>query len=38
MARGPQLAAFCRRHALPLITVDEIATYLRQLEPAIVPV
>ena len=36
MARGPQLAAFCRRHALPLITVDEIATYLRELEPAIV--
>ena len=34
MARGPQLAAFCRRHALPIVTVDEIASYVRQLEPA----
>ena len=27
MASGPQLAAFCRRHALPLVTVDELACY-----------
>ena len=38
MARGPQLAAFCRRHSLPIITVEEIASYLRQLEPAIAQV
>ncbi len=38
MARGPQLAAFCRRHTLPIITVEEIASYLRQLEPAIAQV
>ena len=35
MARGPQLVAFSRRHALPVVTVDEIATYLRTSAPAI---
>jgi 3,4-dihydroxy 2-butanone 4-phosphate synthase / GTP cyclohydrolase II len=34
MARGPQLTAFCRRHSLPLVTVEEIAVYRRSLEPA----
>jgi 3,4-dihydroxy 2-butanone 4-phosphate synthase / GTP cyclohydrolase II len=38
MARGPQLAAFCRRHSLPLVTVDEIATYRRQAELAVTAV
>ena len=38
MTRGPQLAAFCRRHALPIITVEEIAVYRRTLEPSIVGV
>jgi 3,4-dihydroxy 2-butanone 4-phosphate synthase / GTP cyclohydrolase II len=35
MARGPQLLAFSRRHTLPVVTVDEIATYLRSSTPAI---
>ncbi len=35
MARGPQLVAFCRRHSLPLVTVDDLATYLRSVEPVI---
>jgi 3,4-dihydroxy 2-butanone 4-phosphate synthase/GTP cyclohydrolase II len=35
MARGPQLRAFSRRHTLPVVTVDEIATYLRSSTPAI---
>jgi 3,4-dihydroxy 2-butanone 4-phosphate synthase/GTP cyclohydrolase II len=35
MARGAQLSAFSRRHALPVVTVDEIATYLRASAPAI---
>ena len=35
MARGPQLRAFSRRHTLPVVTVDEIATYLRTSAPAI---
>ena len=35
MARGPQLLAFSRRHTLPVVTVDEIATYLRSSAPAI---
>jgi 3,4-dihydroxy 2-butanone 4-phosphate synthase / GTP cyclohydrolase II len=34
MARGPQLTAFCRRHSLPLVTVEDIAVYLRALQPA----
>ena len=38
MARGPQLAAFCRRHSLPLVTVDQIATYRRQAELAVTAV
>jgi 3,4-dihydroxy 2-butanone 4-phosphate synthase / GTP cyclohydrolase II len=38
MARGPQLAAFCRRHSLPLVTVDEIATYRRRAELAVTAV
>jgi 3,4-dihydroxy 2-butanone 4-phosphate synthase/GTP cyclohydrolase II len=35
MARGAQLSTFSRRHALPVVTVDEIATYLRSSAPAI---
>jgi 3,4-dihydroxy 2-butanone 4-phosphate synthase / GTP cyclohydrolase II len=35
MARGVQLQAFCRRHELPIITVDEIATHLNARQPAI---
>ena len=35
MARGAQLLTFSRRHALPVVTVDEIATYLRTSAPAI---
>ena len=36
MARGPQLAAFCRRHALPLIVPSSRSPrYLRELEPAV---
>ena len=35
MARGPQLLAFSRRHTLPVVTVDEIATYLRTSAPAV---
>jgi 3,4-dihydroxy 2-butanone 4-phosphate synthase/GTP cyclohydrolase II len=38
MARGPQLAAFCRRHSLPLVTVDQIATYRRRAELAVTAV
>jgi 3,4-dihydroxy 2-butanone 4-phosphate synthase/GTP cyclohydrolase II len=38
MARGPQLAAFCRRHSLPLVTVDQIAVYRRQAELAVTAV
>ncbi len=29
MARGAQLAAFCRRHGLPMVTVEHIAAHLR---------
>jgi 3,4-dihydroxy 2-butanone 4-phosphate synthase/GTP cyclohydrolase II len=35
MARGSQLLAFSRRHTMPVVTVDEIATYLRTSAPAI---
>jgi 3,4-dihydroxy 2-butanone 4-phosphate synthase/GTP cyclohydrolase II len=35
MACGVQLQAFCRRHELPIITVEEIATHLRDRQPAI---
>lgn len=35
MARGPQIAAFSRRHSLPVVTVEEIAAYRRQAELAI---
>jgi 3,4-dihydroxy 2-butanone 4-phosphate synthase/GTP cyclohydrolase II len=38
MARGPQLAAFCRRHGLPIVTVEHIAGYVRSLEPAVTAV
>jgi 3,4-dihydroxy 2-butanone 4-phosphate synthase/GTP cyclohydrolase II len=38
MARGPKLHAFCQRHSLPIVTVDEIATYRNTLEPAIAAV
>jgi 3,4-dihydroxy 2-butanone 4-phosphate synthase / GTP cyclohydrolase II len=34
MARGPQLAAFCRRYSLPLVTVEELAAFRRAAEPA----
>ncbi len=38
MTRGPQITAFCNRHDLPMVTVEDIASYLRLLEPAIVRV
>src|SRR5689334_17538963 len=38
MARGPKLHAFCQRHSLPIVTVDEIATYRNTIEPAITAV
>jgi 3,4-dihydroxy-2-butanone 4-phosphate synthase len=34
MARGPQLTAFCRRHSLPLVTVEDVAAHMRSLQPA----
>jgi 3,4-dihydroxy 2-butanone 4-phosphate synthase / GTP cyclohydrolase II len=33
MARGPQLSAFCRRHSLPLVTVEDVAAYMRTTQP-----
>ncbi|MDX6535065.1 MAG: 3,4-dihydroxy 2-butanone 4-phosphate synthase / cyclohydrolase [Gaiellales bacterium] len=35
MARGVQLQAFCGRHELPMITVEEIAAHLNARQPAI---
>ncbi len=35
MASGTQLAGFCHRHSLPMVTVDELAVYLRSVEPSI---
>ena len=32
-ARGDQVTAFCRSHALPLVTVDDLASYMRRSEP-----
>jgi 3,4-dihydroxy 2-butanone 4-phosphate synthase / GTP cyclohydrolase II len=34
MARGPRLTAFCRRHSLPLVTVEDVAAHMRSLQPA----
>jgi len=38
MARGAQLTAFCRRHGLPIVTVEHIAGYVTSLAPAITAV
>ena len=38
MTRGVQLQAFCRRHKLPVITVEEIAVHLNTRAPAITAV
>jgi 3,4-dihydroxy-2-butanone 4-phosphate synthase len=35
MTRGVQLQAFCSRHDLPVITVEEIAVHLNATAPAI---
>jgi 3,4-dihydroxy 2-butanone 4-phosphate synthase / GTP cyclohydrolase II len=35
MTRGVQLQAFCRRHDLPVVTVEEIAAHLNTAAPAI---
>jgi 3,4-dihydroxy 2-butanone 4-phosphate synthase / GTP cyclohydrolase II len=35
MARGRSLEAFCRRHDLPVVTVEHIAGYVRALAPAV---
>jgi len=34
MARGLELQAFCRRHDLPMVTVDELATHMAAVQPA----
>ncbi len=38
MAKGLELQAFCRRHSLPIVTVDDLATHLTTVEPAITAV
>jgi 3,4-dihydroxy 2-butanone 4-phosphate synthase/GTP cyclohydrolase II len=38
MARGAQLTAFCRRHGLPIVTVEHIAGYVTSLAPAVTAV
>ena len=38
MARGVQLQALCRRHDLPMVTVEEIAAHLNATTPAITAV
>jgi 3,4-dihydroxy 2-butanone 4-phosphate synthase/GTP cyclohydrolase II len=38
MARGRDLQAFCRRHDLPVVTVEHIARYVRTLAPAVTAV
>ncbi len=35
MARGRDLQRFCRRHDLPVVTVEHIARYVRTLAPAV---
>ena len=35
MASGVQLQAFCRRHDLPMVTVEHIAAHLNAVAPAI---
>jgi 3,4-dihydroxy-2-butanone 4-phosphate synthase len=35
MARGLELQAFCRRFELPVVTVDDLATHLAAIQPAI---
>jgi 3,4-dihydroxy 2-butanone 4-phosphate synthase / GTP cyclohydrolase II len=35
MARGRDLQSFCRRHQLPVVTVEHIAGYVRTLAPAV---
>jgi 3,4-dihydroxy 2-butanone 4-phosphate synthase/GTP cyclohydrolase II len=35
MAKGLELQAFCRRHELPVVTVDALATHLAAVRPAI---
>jgi 3,4-dihydroxy 2-butanone 4-phosphate synthase / GTP cyclohydrolase II len=35
MARGFELQAFCRRFELPMVTVDDLATHLASVQPAI---
>src|SRR3954447_6189588 len=34
MARGLELQAFCRRHDLPVVTVDQLATHMASVQPA----
>jgi 3,4-dihydroxy 2-butanone 4-phosphate synthase / GTP cyclohydrolase II len=38
MARGRALETFCRRHDLPVVTVEHIAGYVRMLAPAVTAV
>jgi len=38
MARGRDLQIFCRRHDLPVVTVEHIAGYVRTLAPAVTAV
>jgi 3,4-dihydroxy 2-butanone 4-phosphate synthase / GTP cyclohydrolase II len=38
MARGRELQSFCRRHDLPVVTVEHIAGYVRSLAPAVTAV
>ncbi|HEX3332610.1 MAG TPA: 3,4-dihydroxy-2-butanone-4-phosphate synthase [Gaiellales bacterium] len=38
MARGRELQAFCRRHGLPVVTVEHIAGYVRDLAPTVTAV
>jgi 3,4-dihydroxy 2-butanone 4-phosphate synthase / GTP cyclohydrolase II len=38
MARGRELESFCRRHDLPVVTVEHIAGYVRGLTPAVTAV
>ena len=35
MARGVELTEFCRRHDLPIVTVEHIAGYATSLAPAV---
>jgi 3,4-dihydroxy 2-butanone 4-phosphate synthase/GTP cyclohydrolase II len=38
MARGRDIQSFCRRHDLPVVTVEHIAGYVRTLAPAVTAV